>query len=111
MLPPSNTSPMNPPDHRYLPRIIITTHHRQAYWFDIAITQRHQGTPITSQTREYGIFLDDKLIRLHCTRYHPAADSTTYAKAKTALTVDVGFSEIKALCEGVMGSSVVMEDN
>ncbi|HBJ28120.1 MAG: hypothetical protein CL810_05370 [Cobetia sp.] len=84
---------------------------RQVYWFDIAMTQRHQGTPITSQTREYGLFLDDKLIRLHCTSYHPTADGTTYAKAKTDLTVDDGFSEIKPLCEGVMGSLVVMEGN
>ncbi|WP_404982655.1 hypothetical protein [Cobetia marina] len=83
--------------------------HRQAYWFDIAMTQRHQGMPITSQTREYGLFLDDKLIRLHCTSYHPAADGTAYAKAKTDFTVEEGFSEIKPLCEGVMGSLVVME--
>lgn len=73
------------------------------------MTQRHQGTPITSQTREYGLFLDDKLIRLHCTSYHPAADGTAYAKAKTDFTVEEGFSEIKPLCEGVMGSLVVMD--
>lgn len=74
------------------------------------MTQRHQGTSITSQTREYGLFLDDKLIRLHCTSYHLTVDGAPYAKAKTALTVDEGFSEIKLLCEGVMRSLVVMRN-
>lgn len=84
--------------------------HRQAYWFDIAMTQQHQGMPITSQTREYGLFLDDKLIRLHCTSYHPAADGTAYAKSKTDFTVDDSFNEIKPLCEGVMESLVMMKN-
>ncbi|WP_024953006.1 hypothetical protein [Cobetia crustatorum] len=88
---------------------VTTINHRPGYWFDISMAQQHKNKRTLSHTRQYGIFINDKMVRLSCSAYQALPEGVTEVKSPRDRDSNSEFESLKTLCGGVIKGSAVMQ--
>lgn len=88
---------------------VTTINQRPGYWFDISMAQQHKNKRTLSHTRQYGTFINDKMIRLSCSAYQALPEGMTEVKSPRDRDSNSEFESLKTLCSGVIKGSAVMQ--